>query len=69
VGLQTELCVDTTVRRACTLGYRITLVADGHSTLDNGVLTAAQIIAHHNATLANFGPQVALAKSSELVVA
>lgn len=67
-GLQTDFCVDTTVRRAFTLGYKVTLVADAHSTLDNGVLTAAQIIAHHNATLGNFGPQVKVALASELVV-
>jgi nicotinamidase-related amidase len=59
-GLQSEFCVDTTTRRALALGYPVTLVADGHSTCDNGVLTAAQITAHHNTTLANissFGPR------------
>src|SRR5512140_3106652 len=49
-GLQSEFCVDTTTRRALALGYPVTLVSDGHSTMDNGVLTAAQISAHHNAT-------------------
>lgn len=68
-GLQTDFCVDTTVRRAFTFGYQVTLVADAHSTLDNGVLTAAQIIAHHNATLGNFGPLVKVVPASELVVA
>lgn len=68
-GLQTDYCVDTTVRRAFTLGYNITLVADAHTTLDNGVLTAAQIIAHHNTTLGNFGPLVKVKAASELVVA
>lgn len=60
-GLQSEFCVDSTVRAALARGYPVTLVSDGHSTLDNGVLTAAQIAAHHNATLANvdsFGPRV-----------
>jgi len=52
-GLHSEFCVDTTTRRALALGYPVTLVADGHSTVDNGVLTAAQITAHHNATLSN----------------
>jgi nicotinamidase-related amidase len=59
-GLQSEFCVDTTTRRALALGYPVTLVADGHSTRDNGVLSAAQITAHHNHTLANissFGPR------------
>jgi nicotinamidase-related amidase len=60
-GLQSEFCVDSTTRRALALGYPVTLVSDGHSTLDNGVLTAAQISAHHNQTLANldsYGPRV-----------
>ena len=59
-GLQSEFCVDTTTRRALALGYPVQLVADGHSTCDNGVLSAAQITAHHNHTLANmtsFGPR------------
>ena len=49
-GMQSEFCVDTTTRRALALGYPVVLVADGHSTLDNTVLTAAQISAHHNET-------------------
>jgi nicotinamidase-related amidase len=51
VGIQTDFCVDTTCRRAFSLGYDVGLVEDGHSTWDNEVLTAAQIIAHHNRTL------------------
>jgi nicotinamidase-related amidase len=50
-GLQTEYCVDTTCRRAFSLGYRVTLVEDAHSTWDSDTLTARQIIDHHNATL------------------
>ncbi|MCV2356915.1 cysteine hydrolase [Paucibacter sp. B2R-40] len=60
-GLQSEFCVDTTTRRALGLGYSVSLVSDGHSTMDNAVLSAAQISAHHTATLANissFGPRV-----------
>lgn len=60
-GLQSEFCVDSTVRGALAHGYPVVLVADGHSTMDNGVLSAAQISAHHNVTLANidsFGPRV-----------
>ena len=68
-GFQSDFCVDTTTRRALALGYPVTLVADGHSTVDNGVLSAAQISAHHNATLANiasFGPRVTLLAASEV---
>lgn len=60
-GLQSEFCVDTTTRRALALGYPVTLVSDGHSTLNNAVLSASQISAHHNETLSNitsFGPRV-----------
>jgi nicotinamidase-related amidase len=68
-GLQSEFCVDTTTRRALALGYPVVLVADGHTTMDNGVLTAAQISAHHNETLANissFGPRAVALPASEV---
>jgi nicotinamidase-related amidase len=51
MGAQSDFCVDSSVRRAMALGYDVTLVEDGHTTLDNGVLSAAQITAHHNLTL------------------
>lgn len=50
-GIQTEYCVDTTCRRAYSLGYDVTLVQDGHSTWDTEHLKAPQIIAHHNQVL------------------
>ncbi|MCI1773026.1 MAG: cysteine hydrolase [Paenibacillus lautus] len=50
-GMQSELCVDTTCRRASSLGYDVTLVSDAHSTWNNSALTAQQIIDHVNATL------------------
>jgi len=50
-GIQTEYCVDTTCRRAYSLGYDVTLVKDAHSTWDTDHLTAPQIIAHHNDVL------------------
>jgi nicotinamidase-related amidase len=71
-GLQSDFCVDTTVRRALALGYPVTLVADAHSTVDNGVLTAAQIVAHHNVTLANidsFGVKAAAIAAAEVRIA
>jgi nicotinamidase-related amidase len=51
-GMQTEFCVDTTLRRALCLGFHNILVSDGHSTLDSDVLPADKIIAHHNAVWA-----------------
>jgi nicotinamidase-related amidase len=53
-GIQTELCVDTTCRQACSLEYDVTLVKDAHSTWDRELLTAPQIIAHHNALLSDW---------------
>ncbi|MCB6184632.1 cysteine hydrolase [Leeia sp. TBRC 13508] len=54
-GMQTDFCVDTTVRQALAYGYPVSLVSDGHTTVDNGVLTADQIIRHHNKNLSSFG--------------
>ena len=68
-GLQSEFCVDTTTRRAMALGYPVVLVSDGHSMVDNGVLSAAQISAHHNKTLASiesFGPRVRAIPADEV---
>ncbi|MDR3371415.1 cysteine hydrolase family protein [Rhodoferax sp.] len=68
-GLQSEFCVDTTVRVALARGYPVTLVSDGHSTVDNGVLSAARISTHHNTTLAHlgsFGPRVTAIPAAEV---
>lgn len=53
-GCMTQFCIDTSVRRAVSLGYDVTLVGDGHMTADSGALTFEQIIAHHNALLDEF---------------
>jgi nicotinamidase-related amidase len=50
-GLQTEVCVDTTVRSALAHGYKSMLVGDAHSTYDNDVIKAKDIVAHHNTVL------------------
>ncbi|WP_409300674.1 cysteine hydrolase family protein [Peribacillus sp. SCS-155] len=52
-GNQTEYCIDTTTRRAYSLGYVVTLVEDGHRTWDSTTLSARQIINHHNEVLGN----------------
>ncbi|WEX76599.1 cysteine hydrolase [Sinorhizobium numidicum] len=53
-GCMSQFCVDTTVRRAVSLGYDVTLVADGHTTADSGSLLFPEIVAHHNETLDGF---------------
>ena len=50
-GCMTQYCIDTSCRRAVSLGYDVTLAADGHATADSGGLRFEQIIAHHNALL------------------
>jgi nicotinamidase-related amidase len=59
-GCMTQYCVDTTCRRAVSLGYDVVLAADGHMTADSGPLRFEQIIAHHNALLDEFdaGPHL-----------
>lgn len=53
-GCMTEYCVDTACRSAVANGFDVTLASDAHTTIDNERLTAAQIIAHHNALLDGF---------------
>ena len=53
-GNSTQFCIDTTCRRAVSLGYDVSLLADCHMTGDAGDLRFDQIIGHHNATLNGF---------------
>ena len=50
-GIQSELCVDTTCRKAFSMNFTVTLTADSHSTWHSNHLTAQQIINHHNQIL------------------
>jgi nicotinamidase-related amidase len=68
-GIQTDFCVDTSIRRALALGYEVVLISNGHTTLANAVLSPEQIIAHHNITLSSitsFGPKVQLIPAEEV---
>lgn len=47
-GCKSEVCIDATCRKAVNLGYNVTLVSDAHATTDNAILTAQQIVDHHN---------------------
>jgi len=64
-GLQTEYCIDTTCRRAYSLGYEVILIENGHSTYDTEYLRAEQIINHHNQVLGSWF--VTLKKSTEVI--
>jgi nicotinamidase-related amidase len=68
-GLQSDFCVDTTTRRALSLGFGVTLVEDGHSTIANGELTAPQIRDHHTLILRHlnsFGPAMSAKPAAEI---
>jgi len=68
-GMHSEFCVDTTVRRALSLGLPVVLVADAHTSAGNAAISAQQVIAHHNATLTNissFGPRVRAVASTDV---
>ncbi len=68
-GCMTQYCVDTTVRRAVSMGYDVTLLADGHMTADAGSLGFEQIIEHHNSLLDGFDAgqhEVRIVSSSEV---
>jgi nicotinamidase-related amidase len=66
-GFKTEYCVDTTVRRAPSEGFCITLVSDGHGTNHNAGLSAQQIVDYHNLILHEFGAYIA-GKPFEVIV-
>jgi nicotinamidase-related amidase len=62
-GMQSEYCVTSAVRGAYERGYRITLVADGHSTFDSKVAKGGDIVAIVNdTTQGSFGRVVRAAE-------
>ena len=58
-GMQTDYCVNATVRQAHQLGYDVELAADAHTTVDNGNMSAEDIIAEHNKDWAHLTGSVA----------
>ncbi|BFH63229.1 cysteine hydrolase family protein [Paenibacillus azoreducens] len=57
-GIQTDVCVQTTSRRANQLGYEITVAEDAHSTWGQEGRTAAQIIMEYNELFRQFAKAV-----------
>lgn len=50
-GMMTEYCVDTTCRRAFSLGYDVILASDAHTSFSKPHLSADKIVQHHNEVL------------------
>ncbi|MNF08264.1 hypothetical protein D3C80_2086410 [compost metagenome] len=65
--MQTEFCLDTTCRRAYSMGYSNILVQDAHSTFDNANFSGEEIVRHHNGVLG--GRFASLRKADEIVFA
>ncbi|WP_257348371.1 cysteine hydrolase family protein [Pseudalkalibacillus decolorationis] len=68
-GAQTDFCVDSTCRGAFDLHYDVTLITDAHTTNNNDLLSAPQIIKHTQNTLGNFwspNATISLKGSSEI---
>lgn len=61
-GFASEACVDTTVRSAWAKGLRVVLAAGAHTTTANPVLSAEQIIRHHEFVLQRFAQIVPAAE-------
>jgi nicotinamidase-related amidase len=53
-GFSTEGCIDTTVRSAWAKGFQVVLASGAHTTTANAVLSAEQIVKHHDLVLARF---------------
>ena len=47
-GCATDFCVDTSVRTAAALKFKVLVPCDAHTTRDRPHLAAAKIIEHHN---------------------
>lgn len=73
VGCATDFCVDTTVRSAAALGYRVTVARDAHTTGDRPHLDAGAIIDHHHfmweGLILPRGERIRLASSEEILAA
>ncbi|NDV25526.1 cysteine hydrolase family protein [Desulfovibrio sp. JC010] len=47
-GCCTDFCIDSTVRQAASMGYKVRVASDAHTTADKPYLDAETIIRHHN---------------------
>jgi nicotinamidase-related amidase len=68
-GIQSDFCVDAATRGAMNRGFEVILASDAHTTWDNGILTAAQISAHINATLpemSGVGPNIRVLPTADI---
>ena len=55
-GCATDFCVDATVKSALTHDYRVTVIADGHTTANRAQMTAMLVIDYFNWLWSEFVP-------------
>jgi nicotinamidase-related amidase len=55
-GSATDYCVDSTVKSALVKDYKVTVVADGHTTRDKKNISAKLLIEHYNEIWADMSP-------------
>ena len=64
-GYASEFCIDSTTRRATSLGFTVQLVSDAHTTHEKKHLSAKKIREHHNLTL-SMGPTITATQSEDI---
>lgn len=47
-GMQTEFCIDATIRSAFDLGYQVAIPEQAHTSFDNPYMTAEKLIDYYN---------------------
>ncbi|MCJ8014900.1 cysteine hydrolase [Paenibacillus sp. KQZ6P-2] len=53
-GIQTDICVEATCKRASELGFEVIVVKDAHSTWSQGARSAEEIIEEYNEQFQSF---------------
>lgn len=66
VGMQTEFCIDTSIKVGFELGYKLVIPEMTNTTYDNGDLTADKLYNHYNYNI--FNKRFARLESMETVI-
>ncbi|MCP5325879.1 MAG: isochorismatase family protein [Oceanospirillaceae bacterium] len=64
-GYSSDFCIDRTAFSAASQGYKVTIVADAHTTHDKPHLSAGQIRTHHNFILSKH-PSIQVRSTDDL---
>ncbi len=69
VGLQTELCIDSTCKGACELDYKVIIPEETNTTFGNVYINAENLYKHYNYKIWNnrFGKVVPIEEAEEMM--